>query len=76
MTAQTPVLVTHHPHVPLLCFFNVTVYGATSGANIEVRESAGWLSSQSFKDANGRWRLEVYLTTLCQTEGAYRAYNP
>jgi len=43
-------------------FFNVTVYGATSGASIQVRANTGWVSTQTYKDVPDR--------------GMYNAYNP
>ena len=57
-------------------FFNVTVYGATSGASIEVRAKTGWLSSQAYKDAQGRWPSGSLPHRLVPDRGTYRAYNP
>jgi len=57
-------------------FFNVTVYGATSGASIEVRANTGWVSSQTYKDAEGRWPSGTLPHKLVPDRGNYRAYNP
>lgn len=57
-------------------FFNVTVYGATSGASIEVRDTSGWLSTQRYKDAKGRWPSGSLPHRLVPDRGTYRAYNP
>ena len=36
-------------------FFNRKVYGAKSGANIEVMHNKKWISSQQYKDKVGHW---------------------
>jgi len=57
-------------------FFNVTVYGATSGASIQVRANTGWVSTQTYKDAEGRWPSGVLPHRLVPDRGMYNAYNP
>lgn len=57
-------------------FFNVTVYGATSGASIEVRANTGWMSTQVYKDAAARWPSEALPHRLVPDRGTYRAYTP
>ena len=57
-------------------FFNVTVYGATSGASIQVRANTGWMSTQTYKDAQGRWPSGTLPHRLVPDRGTYRAYNP
>lgn len=57
-------------------FFNLTVYGATSGASIEVRGNTGWVSSQTYRNANGNWPPGKLPHRLVPDRGSYRAYNP
>ena len=57
-------------------FFNITVYGASSGASIEVRANTGWTSTQVYKDAQGRWPSGTLPHRLVPDRGTYRAYNP
>lgn len=57
-------------------YFNRKVYGATSGASIEVKHKKSWLSSQQFKDRVGHWPSGILPHRLVPDKGAYNEYLP
>lgn len=70
-------------HVPkpsiaqaLATFFNVKVFGAKSGAHIEVKYKKKWITSQKYKDKIGHWPSGVLPQRLEPDRGSYVEYNP
>lgn len=57
-------------------YFNVTVYGAKSGASIEVYHKGAWVSSQSYKKNVGHWPSGRLPHRLVPDKGTYHAFNP
>lgn len=57
-------------------FFNCKVYGANSGASIEVQYKKKWISSKQFKNKVGRWPSARLPHRLVPDKGAYNEFNP
>lgn len=57
-------------------YFNRKVYGATSGASIEVRHKKSWISSQQYKNNVGHWPSGNLPHRLVPDRGVYNEYNP
>lgn len=57
-------------------FFNRKVYGAKSGANIEVKFKGKWISSQQFKKKIGHWPSGSLPHQLVPTKGTYHEFLP
>ncbi len=57
-------------------FFNRKVYGAKSGAHIEVMYNKRWLSSQQYKDNVGHWPSGILPHRLVPDKGDYHEYLP
>ncbi len=57
-------------------YFDRKVYGATSGASIEVKHKKSWISSQQFKDSVGHWPSGTLPHRLVPDKGAYNEYLP
>lgn len=57
-------------------FFNRKVYGANSGASIEVKFDKKWISSQQYKDKVGHWPSGTLPHRLVPDKGAYSEYLP
>lgn len=60
----------------LATFFNCKVYGAGSGASIEVKYKKKWISSQQFKNNVGHWPSGSLPHRLVPDKGAYNEYRP
>lgn len=57
-------------------YFNCKVYGAKSGANIEVKYNKRWISSQQFRKNIGHWPSSVLPHRLTPEKGAYYEFLP
>ncbi|WP_444996429.1 hypothetical protein [Aliikangiella sp. IMCC44359] len=57
-------------------FFNLKVYGAKSGASIEVQFNKKWISSQQYKDKIGHWPSGSLPHRLVPDKGSYYEYLP
>lgn len=57
-------------------YFDRKVYGATSGASIEVKHKKSWISSQQFKDNIGHWPSGTLPHRLVPDKGVYNEYLP
>lgn len=57
-------------------FLNVKVFGANSGASIEVRHSGAWISSQRYKDTVGHWPSGRLPHRLVPDRGTYNEFFP
>lgn len=57
-------------------FFDRKVYGATSGASIEVKGKKGWISSEVYKSKVGHWPSGSLPHRLVPDKGAYYEYTP
>ncbi len=57
-------------------FFNRKVYGANSGASIEVYHNKIWKSSQQYKNQVGHWPSGILPHRLVPDKGAYNEYFP
>ena len=57
-------------------FFKVKVFGASSGANIQVLHNRAWTSSQKYKDDKGRWPSGTLPHRLVPEVGVYDEYKP
>ena len=57
-------------------FFNLKAYGASSGANIEVKHKANWISSQQYKNKVGHWPSGNLSHRLVPDKGVYNEYTP
>lgn len=57
-------------------FFGRKVYGAASGASIEVKYKNSWISSQSFKNSVGHWPSGNLPHRLVPDRGVYNEYLP
>ncbi len=57
-------------------FFNIKVYGANSGASIEVKHNKKWVSSQKYKKNVGHWPSGKLPHRLVPDKGAYIEYHP
>ena len=57
-------------------FFNQKVYGAKSGANIEVHHNKRWISSQQYKNQVGHWPSGILPHRLVPDKGVYNEYLP
>lgn len=57
-------------------FFNRKVYGANSGASIEVYHNKTWKSSQQYKNQVGHWPSGILPHRLVPDKGAYNEYLP
>jgi len=70
-------------HVPkpsiaraLAKFFDRKVYGANSGASIEVKHKKKWISSKKYKDKVGHWPSGRLPHRLVPDKGAYNEFKP
>ncbi len=57
-------------------FFNRSVYGASSGASIEVKYKKTWISSKEFKTKVGHWPSGALPHRLTPDIGKYNEYLP
>lgn len=57
-------------------FFNVPVYGATSGANVHVKHKNNWISSAEYKKQVGHWPSGSLPHRLIPESGVYNEYLP
>ena len=57
-------------------FFNRKVYGAKSGASIEVKHKGKWISSQQYKNKIGHWPSGNLPHRLVPDKGTYDVYQP
>ncbi|VAW85553.1 hypothetical protein MNBD_GAMMA17-630 [hydrothermal vent metagenome] len=57
-------------------FFNRKVYGANSGASIEVYHNKKWRSSQQYKNQVGHWPSGILPHRLVPDKGAYNEFLP
>ncbi len=57
-------------------FFNVRVYGARSGAHIEVRHQGRWIKSSQYKQNVGHWPGPKLPLKLVPDKGSYHEYLP
>ncbi len=57
-------------------FFNCKVYGAKSGANIEVKYNKKWISTQQYKMTIGHWPSGKLPHRLVPEKGTYNEYLP
>jgi hypothetical protein len=57
-------------------FFNVKVYGAKSGASIEVKHNKKWISTKKYKQKVGHWPSGVLPHRLVPDRGSYVEYTP
>ncbi len=60
----------------LAMFFNRNVYGAKSGASIEVKHKGKWVSSQKYKNKIGHWPSGSLPHRLVPDKGGYHVYVP
>jgi hypothetical protein len=60
----------------LSTFFNVKVYGAKSGASIEVKYNRAWVSSQQYKNTVGHWPSGNLPHRLMPDTGPYHEFTP
>lgn len=60
----------------LATFFDRKVYGANSGASIEVKYKKKWISSQQFKNNLGHWPSGSLPHRLVPDKGAYNELRP
>ena len=57
-------------------YFGVTVKGALSGANIEVKRDGKWVSSDTFKKKTGHYPGPSHILRLQPTKGTYHDFGP
>jgi hypothetical protein len=57
-------------------FFNVPVYGATSGSHIAVRHHNKWVKSSQYKSETGHWPGPNLPIKLVPDKGEYYEYLP
>jgi hypothetical protein len=57
-------------------FFGVKVYGAHSGASIEVKHKQTWMSSRNYKAKIGHWPSGALPHRLVPDKGSYYEYLP
>lgn len=57
-------------------YFDVPVYGAGSGAHIEVKNGGKWISSAEYKKLFRRWPGEPQVLRLHPDKGDYNVFNP
>jgi len=57
-------------------FFNRKVYGANSGASIEVQYKKKWISTQTYKNSAGHWPSGNLPHRLVPDQGVYNEYTP
>lgn len=58
-------------------YFNLKVYGARSGAHVEVLDSGTWITSQEYKNRYGRWANPARIKHRLQPDtGPYYEYLP
>jgi hypothetical protein len=57
-------------------YFNVKVYGAKSGASIQVNNKGTWISTQKYKDKIGHWPSGTLPHRLVPDKGTYYEFNP
>lgn len=57
-------------------YFQRKVYGANSGANIEVRHKRKWISTTKYKTTVGHWPSGILPHRLVPEKGGYREYKP
>jgi hypothetical protein len=57
-------------------YFGITVKGALSGANIEVKSDGKWISSKAYKDKVGHWPGPKQIVRLQPTKGNYNDFAP
>lgn len=60
----------------LATYFNCKVYGAGSGASIEVQHKKKWISSQHYKDQVGHWPSGSLPHRLVPDKGTFNEYRP
>lgn len=60
----------------LAWYFKRTVYGASSGAHIEVLHHGHWVSSARYKAGAGQWPSGSLVHRLHPDRGEYHAYRP
>jgi hypothetical protein len=57
-------------------YFNRKIYGALSGASIEVKYNKKWISSKQYKSKIGHWPSGILPHRLVPDKGAYDEYLP
>lgn len=60
----------------LAIFFDRKVYGAKSGASIEVKFNRKWISSQQYKNTVGHWPSGILPHRLVPDKGPFYEYLP
>lgn len=60
----------------LVTFFDRKVYGAGSGASIEVKYKKKWISTKQFKNNVGHWPSGSLPHRLVPDNGAYNEFRP
>ena len=57
-------------------FFGVRVFGASSGANVQVRRGGKWISSKTYHQQVGHWPSGRLPHRLVPEAGSFREYAP
>jgi hypothetical protein len=57
-------------------YFGVPVYGAGSGSHIEVQRKGEWITSNKYKEENGRWPGAPQTLRLNPDRGSYNRFSP
>ncbi len=57
-------------------YFSCKVYGANSGASIEVKHKKSWISSEQYKNNAGHWPSGTLPHRLVPDKGVYNEYLP
>lgn len=57
-------------------YFNRPVYGALSGASIQVKHKNNWMSTKDFKKTVGHWPSGALPHRLVPDKGEYREHKP